>query len=59
MVLRPFGLEHPLLIGDVTDTTPTIGGPTRAITAWLAGRADGADLTVSPDGELPTPPPWM
>jgi maleylpyruvate isomerase len=59
MVLRPFGLEHALLLGDVTDSTPTIGGPTRTIAAWLAGRADGADLTVSPDGELPTPPTWM
>jgi maleylpyruvate isomerase len=59
MVLRPFGLEHPLILGAATDGTPTIGGPTRAMAAWLAGRRDGADLTVSPDGELPTPPTWM
>jgi maleylpyruvate isomerase len=59
LVLRPFGIEHPLTVGAVTDAAPTVGGPTRAIAAWLAGRADGAELTVSPDGELPTPPPWM
>ena len=59
MVLRPYGLEHPLTIGEATAATPTIGGPTRAIAAWLAGRGDGADLTVSPDGELPRPPTWM
>jgi maleylpyruvate isomerase len=59
MVLRPFGLAYPLAIGEPTDATPTIGGPTRAIAAWLAGRGDGAELTVSPDGELPTPGNWM
>ncbi|MEV8507814.1 maleylpyruvate isomerase family mycothiol-dependent enzyme [Actinoplanes sp. NPDC051475] len=58
LVLRPQGLEHPLTIGAVTDATVAIGGPTRSIAAWLAGRADGADLTVSPDGTLPTPPRW-
>ncbi|MEV6300867.1 maleylpyruvate isomerase family mycothiol-dependent enzyme [Actinoplanes sp. NPDC051861] len=56
MVLRPFGLEHPLVIG--SDDGPVIGGPTKSIAAWLAGRGDGADLTVSPDGELPTPARW-
>ena len=59
MILRPYGLEHPLTIGTPTDASPTIGGPTRALAAWLAGRGDGADLTVSPDGKLPTPAPWM
>jgi maleylpyruvate isomerase len=58
MVLRPFGVEHPLSIGAPDDTAPTIGGPTKSLAAWLAGRADGADLTVSPDGELPTPAFW-
>jgi maleylpyruvate isomerase len=57
LLLRPYGLEHRLTIGEADDA-PTIGGPTRSIAAWLAGRADGADLTVSPDGELPTPPRW-
>jgi maleylpyruvate isomerase len=58
MVLRPYGIEHVLTIGDATDASPAVGGPTRSIAAWLAGRADGADLTVSPDGELPTPAKW-
>jgi maleylpyruvate isomerase len=58
MVLRPYGLEHPLTIGAAGDATPTVGGPTKSIAAWLAGRADGADLTVSPDGELPAPARW-
>ncbi|MEV4637142.1 maleylpyruvate isomerase family mycothiol-dependent enzyme [Actinoplanes sp. NPDC049548] len=58
LVLRPHGLDHPLTVGAVTDATPAVVGPTRSIAAWLAGRADGADLTVSPDGPLPTPPKW-
>ncbi|MGA5300603.1 maleylpyruvate isomerase family mycothiol-dependent enzyme [Nucisporomicrobium flavum] len=58
LVLRPHGLDHPLTIGTVTDATPSVGGPTRSIAAWLAGRADGSDLTISPDGELPAPPKW-
>jgi maleylpyruvate isomerase len=57
MVLRPFGIEHALTIGDA-DGAPVVGGPTKSIAAWLAGRGDGTDLTVSPDGELPTPPRW-
>jgi maleylpyruvate isomerase len=58
LVLRPYGLEHPLTVGDPAHA-PVVGGPTRSIAAWLAGRGDGADLTVAPDGELPTPPVWM
>jgi maleylpyruvate isomerase len=58
MILRPYGLEHPLIIGAADDSAPTIGGPTRVLAAWLAGRADGAELTVAPDGELPTPARW-
>ena len=57
MVLRPYGIDHPLSIGASRDA-PVIGGPTRALAAWLTGRGDGAELTVSPDGELPTPHPW-
>lgn len=57
VVLRPHGVDHPLSIGS-GDGATTVGGPTRSIAAWLAGRADGADLTVSPDGELPQPPRW-
>lgn len=58
MVLHPAGVEHPLVIGEPSATAPAIGGPTRSIAAWLAGRADGTDLTVSPDGELPRPERW-
>jgi maleylpyruvate isomerase len=57
IVLRPNGIDHSLTIGN-PDGAPVVSGPTRAIAAWLAGRADGADLTVSPDGELPTPARW-
>ncbi|WP_412740151.1 maleylpyruvate isomerase family mycothiol-dependent enzyme [Krasilnikovia sp. MM14-A1259] len=60
MALRPFGLDHELILGDPgAAPTPVIGGPTRSIAAWLSGRGDGADLTVSPDGELPIPATWM
>jgi maleylpyruvate isomerase len=59
MVLRPYGIEHPLTIGAAGDSTPTVGGPTRAIAAWLAGRGDTTELTVSPDGEFPAPATWM
>jgi maleylpyruvate isomerase len=57
MHLRPYGIEHALTIGSAPNP-PVIGGPTRSLAAWLAGRGDGADLTVSPDGELPTPAKW-
>ena len=57
LVLRPQGVEHTLTIGN-PDGAPEISGPTRSIAAWLAGRADGSDLTVSPDGALPEPPRW-
>ncbi|BAL86821.1 hypothetical protein AMIS_16010 [Actinoplanes missouriensis 431] len=56
MVLRPLGLEHALTIGD--GSGPVVGGPTKSLAAWLTGRGDGADLTVSPDGELPQPARW-
>ena len=56
MVLRPSGVERPLVIGSAE--APAIAGPARSLAAWLAGRADGSDLTVSPDGELPTPARW-
>jgi maleylpyruvate isomerase len=57
LVLRPHGVEHPLTVGDA-ENAPVVSGPARSIAAWLAGRADGSDLTVSPDGRLPTPPRW-
>ncbi len=55
--LRPHGVEHALTIG-ADPNPPVVGGTTKAIAAWLTGRGDGADLTVSPDGELPTPARW-
>ncbi len=57
MELRPFGIDHALRIG-TGDNLPVVGGPTKSLAAWLTGRADGADLTVSPDGELPKPARW-
>jgi maleylpyruvate isomerase len=57
MILRPYGIEHALTIGTAANP-PVIGGPTKSIAAWLAGRGDGTDLTVSPDGELPAPARW-
>jgi maleylpyruvate isomerase len=57
MVLRPNGIDHALIIG-TPEGAPVVSGPTRSIAAWLAGRADGTDLTVSPEGELPTPARW-
>jgi maleylpyruvate isomerase len=57
LVLRPNGIDHPFTIGDAAGA-PEVSGPIRSIAAWLAGRADGTDLTVSPEGELPTPARW-
>ncbi|MBL7256680.1 maleylpyruvate isomerase family mycothiol-dependent enzyme [Paractinoplanes lichenicola] len=57
MHLRPYGIDHVLPIGDGPEP-PVVGGPTKSIAAWLTGRGDGTDLTVSPDGELPKPKRW-
>jgi maleylpyruvate isomerase len=57
MRLRPSGIEHALTIGAEPEP-PVVGGPTKSLAAWLTGRGDGTDLTVSPDGELPTPARW-
>ncbi|KUL24826.1 maleylpyruvate isomerase family mycothiol-dependent enzyme [Actinoplanes awajinensis] len=56
MVLHPAAVDHAIVIGSADG--PAIGGPLRSIAGWLSGRADGADLTVSPDGELPQPARW-
>jgi maleylpyruvate isomerase len=58
MVLRPYGIDHALTIG-ADPGAPVVGGPTKSLAAWLTGRGDGGDLTVSPDGELPTPARWI
>jgi maleylpyruvate isomerase len=57
LVLRPDGLGHTLHIGDPAGA-PEVAGPIRSIAAWLAGRSDGAGLSVSPEGPLPTPTRW-
>ncbi|GLY01995.1 MULTISPECIES: maleylpyruvate isomerase family mycothiol-dependent enzyme [Actinoplanes] len=56
MVLRPAGVEHATVIGSADG--PVITGTAKSIAAWLTGRADGADLTVTPDGDLPQPARW-
>jgi maleylpyruvate isomerase len=35
-----------------------VSGSDHALAAWLIGRSDGADLTVSTGGALPPVPPW-
>ncbi len=37
---------------------PLVAGQSRALLAWLIGRGDGAELTVTPAGPLPEIPPW-
>ncbi|GIG73332.1 maleylpyruvate isomerase family mycothiol-dependent enzyme [Planosporangium flavigriseum] len=54
--LHATDLEHELTIG--TDPAVTVSGSGHGIAAWLSGRADGADLTVTPEGPLPTVPIW-
>lgn len=58
LILQPLGVDHRITLGDTGDTTPVVSGPTRTLAAWLAGRDDGSELTVSPDGILPVPTPW-
>jgi maleylpyruvate isomerase len=54
--LHATDLDHELTIG--TDPAVTVSGSGHGIAAWLSGRADGADLAVTPDGPLPTVPIW-
>ncbi|WFF00453.1 maleylpyruvate isomerase family mycothiol-dependent enzyme [Micromonospora sp. WMMD964] len=58
MVLRLDGSGHEVVIGD-RDGAPIVAGPAPDLAAWLIGRADGAPLSVTPDGPLPTPPEWI
>lgn len=58
LVLRADDIPQELVIGHPRGTT-TVAGPPHALAGWLAGRTDGAGLTVSPPGPLPTPPSWM
>lgn len=54
MTLRVDGTPEP----GADSPRPVITGPAAALAAWLAGRSDGSDLTVSPPGPLPHLPPW-
>jgi maleylpyruvate isomerase len=58
MVLRPGDSGHELAVGAAA-AAPVISGTACALAGWLTGRATGDDLTVSPPGELPTPPSWI
>ena len=55
LVLRPDGIEHPLVVGDAAGAR-AVSGPTWALAAWLTGRGDGAALHT--DGPLPAAPRW-
>ncbi|MGH3424918.1 MAG: hypothetical protein ACRDO8_09325, partial [Nocardioidaceae bacterium] len=57
MALSAAGTGRTWRLGGDTDA-PTVSGPERSLLAWLIGRGDGADLTVTPVGPLPTPPVW-
>lgn len=57
LLLRPDGTSHPLLLG-ASEDPPVVSGPTHALAGWLTGRCTGRQLTISPDGPLPTLPPW-
>ncbi|WP_030238436.1 maleylpyruvate isomerase family mycothiol-dependent enzyme [Streptomyces sp. NRRL S-350] len=64
--LSDAGLSAVELIADDTEDRAVIGtgeaaltvrGPVRALTAWLSGRSDGANLRRTPDTALPPLPP--
>jgi maleylpyruvate isomerase len=45
-------------LGAAEEPELTVAGPTRALLAWVSGRATGAGLDVSPQGHpLPALPP--
>jgi maleylpyruvate isomerase len=48
----------PAAADPAADAAAEIGGPTRALLAWLLGRSAGGDLTLRPAGELPALPAW-
>ncbi|WP_444948240.1 maleylpyruvate isomerase family mycothiol-dependent enzyme [Micromonospora ureilytica] len=58
VVLRLDGNGHEVVIGERVGA-PIVAGPAPDLAAWLIGRADGAPLSVTPDGPLPTPPEWI
>jgi maleylpyruvate isomerase len=58
MVLHATDLGREVNVGD-PDGAPTVSGPGYALAAWLTGRRDGTQLTISMDQPLPTLPHWM
>ncbi|HEY0697590.1 MAG TPA: maleylpyruvate isomerase family mycothiol-dependent enzyme [Micromonospora sp.] len=58
MVLRPTEARHDLTIGE-PEGAPVVSGAAHELAGWLAGRSAGATLTVTPPGDLPTPPEWI
>ncbi|MEH0934962.1 maleylpyruvate isomerase family mycothiol-dependent enzyme [Micromonospora psammae] len=58
MVLRFDGSRHEVVLGD-RENAPLVTGPVTELAAWLIGRSSGDVLTVTPDGQLPTPPEWI
>jgi maleylpyruvate isomerase len=57
LTLYPDSAGHPVTVG--SGAGPVISGPTYALAAWLAGRSDGAGLSVDPAGPLPKLPDWI
>ncbi|WP_329011989.1 maleylpyruvate isomerase family mycothiol-dependent enzyme [Micromonospora rifamycinica] len=59
LVLRPVDGNRPeLVVGDPAGA-PLVAGTAAGLAAWLIGRSSGDELTVTPDGPLPTPPEWI
>ncbi|HEV7897566.1 MAG TPA: maleylpyruvate isomerase family mycothiol-dependent enzyme [Planosporangium sp.] len=54
--LHATDLDHELTVG--ADPAVTVSGTGHGIASWLSGRSGGADLTVTPEGPLPTVPIW-
>lgn len=68
LVLHPDDWDREVTVGDPARTerdgsrgnthTPTVRGPAYALAAWLTGRRDGSQLTISPPQPLPELPRW-
>jgi maleylpyruvate isomerase len=58
LLLLPAEPGHQLAIGDA-EGAPTVAGPAHELAGWLTGRSPGDNLTVTPDGPLPTLPTWI
>ena len=58
VVLHPTDGGHELRIGPADAAPIDVVGAASALAAWLTGRSTGADLPVTPPGDLPAPPRW-